>query len=159
MLPASWNAHPSYSFSSQLDENELGGKDETEGAEGLVELDEDIDLPRPPEPPPPFPPNQPSTEPSPSFFSGLLGTLSEAWRLTSDIHTEVDLIIIITITITTTQGGVINIKPLVNLTINKLGLLDGADDESLPPDNPANVLKSMFRIWNPEVGWKRLIYV
>ena len=84
--------------------------------------------------------------------------------MTSDIHTEVDLTIIITITaiitITTTQGGVINIKPLVNLTINKLGLLDGADDESVSPaDNPASVLKSMFRIWNPEVGWKRLIYV
>ena len=169
MLPASWNAHSSYSYSSQLDENDLEGKYETEGGEGLVELDEDIDLPRPPEPPPPFPPNQPSTEPEPSFFSGLLGTLSEAWKLTSDIHTEVDLTIIITITntitiiITITQGGVINIKPLVNLTINKLGLLDGADDESVSPaDNPANVLKSMFRIWNPEVGWKRLdwlIYV
>ena len=102
MLPASWNAHSSYSYSSQLDENDLEGKYETEGGEGLVELDEDIDLPRPPEPPPPFPPNQPSTEPEPSFFSGLLGTLSEAWKLTSDIHTEVDLTIIITITNTIT---------------------------------------------------------
>ena len=86
-------------------------------------------------------------------------------RLIVTIITIIPISIItntITIIITITQGGVINIKPLVNLTINKLGLLDGADDESLPPDNPANVLKSMFRIWNPEVGWKRLdwlIYV
>ena len=47
----------------------------------------------------------------------------------------------------------INIKPLVNLTINKLGLLDEADeDSSQKADSPTNVLKSMFNIWNPEVG-------
>ena len=47
----------------------------------------------------------------------------------------------------------INIKPLVNLTINKLGLLDGDDEGSSDKaDSPTNVLKSMFRIWNPEVG-------
>ena len=51
------------------------------------------------------------------------------------------------------QDGVINIKPLVNLTINKLGLLDGDNDgSSEKADSPTNVLKSMFRIWNPEVG-------
>ena len=49
------------------------------------------------------------------------------------------------------QEGVINIKPLVNLTINKLGLLDG-EGSSEKADSPTNVLKSMFRIWNPEVG-------
>ena len=47
----------------------------------------------------------------------------------------------------------INIKPLVNLTINKLGLLDEADeDSSQKADSPTNVLKSMFNIWYPEVG-------
>ena len=56
--------------------------------EGWVELDDGIDLPRPPQPPPPFPPDP--EQPSSSFFSGLLGTLSEAWRLSSDIRTEVD---------------------------------------------------------------------
>ena len=47
------------------------------------------------------------------------------------------------------QDGVLNIKPLVNLTINKLGLLDTDDDPAA--DTPTNVLKSMFNIWNPEV--------
>ena len=53
-----------------------------------MELDDGIDLPRPPQPPPPFPPDP--EQPSSGFFSGLLGTLSEAWRLSSDIRTEVD---------------------------------------------------------------------
>ena len=67
--------------------------------EGLVELDDDIDLPRPPEPPPPFPPDP--KQPSSSFFSGLLGTLSEAWKLTSDIRTEVDNAFINSVTVCT----------------------------------------------------------
>ena len=57
------------------------------------------------------------------------------------------------VTIIIIQDGVINLKPLVNLTINKLGLLDGDNDAaSEKADSPTNVLKSMFRIWNPEVG-------
>ena len=56
-------------------------------------------------------------------------------------------------TVNLLQDGVINIKPLVNLTINKLGLLDQADeDSSQKADSPTNVLKSMFNIWNPKVG-------
>lgn len=131
VLPVSWNTLPSHSSAFNIEEK-AQIKDDIED-EGWVEEDEDVDLPRPPGPPPPFPQD---LEQSPSFFSGLLGTLSEAWKLTSDIHTEDD---------------VINIKPLVNLTINKLGLLDG-DGSSEKADSPTNVLKSMFRIWNPEAS-------
>ena len=93
-MPVSWNT-----LSSQSEEENVQAKAEMEG---WVELDDDIDLPRPPEPPPPFPPDskQPS---STSFFSGLLGTLSEAWKLTSDIRTEVDNTNSVTITFTNVQ--------------------------------------------------------
>jgi len=131
VLPVSWNSLPSPSSAFKVEK--LERKDDKEDE---VEGDEEVDLPRPPGPPPPFPPDLEQS--SSSFFSGLLGTLSEAWRLTSDIRTE---------------DGVINIKPLVNLTINKLGLLDDADDySSQKADSPTNVLKSMFRIWNPEAS-------
>ena len=90
-MPVSWNTLPSYSSGFKIEEENRQIRDDIEG-EGWLEEDEDVDLPRPPGPPPPFPQDlkQSSTKPSPSFFSGLLGTLSEAWKLTSDIHTEVD---------------------------------------------------------------------
>ena len=81
---------------------------------------------------------------------------------TADSHNKpnginIPLVILTLITNTNTvnaiQDGVINIKPLVNLTINKLGLLNEPDDDSSQKaDSPTNVLKSMFNIWNPEVG-------
>ena len=86
-MPVSWNTLPPHSSAFKIEEEKAQIKDDIEG-EGWVEEDEDVDLPRPPGPPPPFPQD---LEQSPSFFSGLLGTLSEAWKLTSDIHSEVEI--------------------------------------------------------------------
>ena len=51
------------------------------------------------------------------------------------------------------KDGFVNIKPLVNLTINALGLFDGVDldAEDLDPHDTKTVLKSIFQIWNPKV--------
>ena len=86
-MPVSWNTLPSHSSAFKIEDEKAQIKDDIED-EGWVEEDEDVDLPRPPGPPPPFPQD---LEQSPSFFSGLLGTLSEAWKLTSDIHSEVEI--------------------------------------------------------------------
>ena len=101
-MPVSWNTLASYSSTFKLEEE----KNDIEG-EGWVEEDEDVDLPRPPRPPFPQDLEQSATKPSSSFFSGLLGTLSEAWRLTSDIQTEVD------ITFTNSIPVINNIKKLI----------------------------------------------
>lgn len=133
VVPVSWSKLPSHP-PFRLTGEELPGIDDLEN-QVVVEEDEDLeDLPRPPGPPdPPGPIDR--TKSSDGIFSGLLGTLSEAWKITSDIRAE---------------DGVLNIKPLVNLTINKLGLLDTEDDPAA--DTPTNVLKSMFNIWNPEAS-------
>ena len=102
VLPVSWNTLPSHSSAFNIEEKAQITDDIED--EGWVEEDEDVDLPRPPGPPPPFPQH---LEQSPSFFSGLLGTLSEAWKLTSDIHTEVEITF-------TNYISVINIKNVIN---------------------------------------------
>ena len=46
----------------------------------------------------------------------------------------------------------IDIKPLVNLTINALGLFDDVNpEERFDPSDSKRVLHSMFQIWNPQV--------
>ena len=53
------------------------------------------------------------------------------------------------------EEGFINIKPLVNLTVNTLGLFDDVPDEKdkpFDPNDPKTVLKSIFQIWNPRVS-------
>ena len=84
VLPVSWNTLPSQSSAFKEEEE----KDEIEGGV-WVEEDDEVDLPHPPGPPPPL--TQDLQQPSPSLFSGVLGTLSEAWGLTTDIRTEVDI--------------------------------------------------------------------
>ena len=99
MVPVSWSELPSHP-PLHLPGEELPGIDDLEN-QVVVEEDEDLeDLPRPPGPPgPPGPPDPPGPPPplpedqtkaSDGIFSGLLGTLSEAWKITSDIRAEVD---------------------------------------------------------------------
>ena len=46
----------------------------------------------------------------------------------------------------------IDIKPLVNLTINALGLFDDVNpEEPFDPKDSKRILHSMFQIWNPQV--------
>lgn len=71
-----------------------------------------------------------------SSTASLWSTMVEAFRLGSSLHTA---------------EGAINIKPLVNLTINTFGLLDGADDGPADTTNSKLMLKSIFQMWNPEV--------
>ena len=55
-----------------------------------------------------------------------------------------------------TDGGFINIKPLVNMTVNTFGLFDGVNDGEDKPFDPTDtktVLKSIFQIWNPRVSF------
>ena len=55
----------------------------------------------------------------------------------------------------TSDEGFINIKPLINMTVNSLGLFDDANDEKDKPFDPNDtktVLKSIFQIWNPRVS-------
>ena len=55
------------------------------------------------------------------------------------------------------EEGVLNIKPLVNSTLNFLGLLD--EDEQAETQQSGDsidnklILKSMFYMWNPKVGF------
>ena len=109
MVPVSWNKLPSHP-PLHLTGEELPGIDDLENQ---VVVEEDLeDLPRPPGPPDPLDPPGPPRPPGPSgppgppgpplplpidrtkssggIFSGLLGTLSEAWEITSDIRAEVD---------------------------------------------------------------------
>ena len=100
MVPVSWSKLPSQP-PFRLTGEELPGIDDLENQ---VVVEEDLeDLPRPPGPPdPPGPPGPPGplgpplplpkdrTKSSDGIFSGLLGTLSEAWKITSDIRAEVD---------------------------------------------------------------------
>ena len=99
MVPVSWSELPSQP-PFRLTGEELPGIDDLEN-QVVVEEDEDLeDLPRPPDPPdPPSPPGPPGpypplpedrTKSSGGIFSGLLGTFSEAWKITSDIRAEVD---------------------------------------------------------------------
>ena len=51
--------------------------------------------------------------------------------------------------------GFINIKPLVNLTVNTFGFFDDVkeeEDKPLDPNDTKTVLKSIFQIWNPRVS-------
>ena len=51
--------------------------------------------------------------------------------------------------------GFINIKPLVNLTVNTFGFFDDVKEEKDKPFDPNDtktVLKSIFQIWNPRVS-------
>ena len=51
------------------------------------------------------------------------------------------------------KDGVINIKPLVNLTANLLGYSTVMQaGQQADPNDPVVVLKSMFSVWNPKVG-------
>ena len=86
MVPVSWSKLPSHP-PFRLTGEELPGIDDLENQ---VVVEEDLeDLPRPPGPPdPPGPINR--TKSSDGIFSGILGTLSEAWKITSDIRAEVD---------------------------------------------------------------------
>ena len=88
MVPVSWNKLPSHP-PFRLTGEELPGIDDLENQ---VVVEEDLeDLPRPPDPPgPPLPLPIDRTKSSGGIFSGLLGTLSEAWEITSDIRAEVD---------------------------------------------------------------------
>ena len=93
MVPVSWSKLPSHP-PLHLTGEELRGIDDLEN-QVVVEEDEDLeDLPRPPGPPgptgPPPPLPEDRTKSSNGIFSGLLGTLSEAWKITSDIRAEVD---------------------------------------------------------------------
>ena len=46
-----------------------------------------------------------------------------------------------------------DIKPLVNLTINALGIFDDVNpEEPFDPSDSKRVLHSMFQIWNPQVS-------
>ena len=85
------------------------------------------------EPPAPRPPHPPPTPPS---ALGVWNKLQEIWRLSSNIRTE---------------HGVVDIKPLVNLTINTFGLLEGAETGPADSSNSQLVMKSLFNIWNPQV--------
>ena len=50
------------------------------------------------------------------------------------------------------KDGVINIKPLVNLTASLLGYSTVMQaGQQADPNDPAVVLKSMFSVWNPKV--------
>ena len=52
----------------------------------------------------------------------------------------------------TSSKNSFNIKPLVNMTINALGLFDDIDtSEPVDPSDTKRVLHSMFQIWNPQV--------
>ena len=59
------------------------------------------------------------------------------------------------------EEGVLNIKPLVNSTLNFLGLLD--EDEQAETQQSGDsidnklILKSMFYMWNPKVGFPNQI--
>ena len=83
--------------------------------------------------PAPRPPRPPPTPPS---ALGVWNKLQEIWRLSSNIRTE---------------HGVVDIKPLVNLTINTFGLLEGAETGPADSSNSQLVMKSLFNIWNPQV--------
>jgi FlaG/FlaF family flagellin (archaellin) len=51
--------------------------------------------------------------------------------------------------------GFINIKPLVNLTVNTFGFFDDVTedkDKPFDPNDTKTVLKSIFQIWNPRVS-------
>ena len=51
-----------------------------------------------------------------------------------------------------TVSSSVNIKPLVNLTINALGLFDDVHpEEPFDPNDTKRILHSMFQIWNPQV--------
>ncbi len=57
--------------------------------------------------------------------------------------------------------GILNIKPLVNTTLNYFGLLDEEEEEEKPAsdgtiDNKL-ILKSIFHMWNPKVFFRVLI--
>jgi len=55
----------------------------------------------------------------------------------------------------TSDEGFINIKPLVNMTVNSLGLFDDTNDEKDKPFDPNDtktVLRSIFQIWNPRAS-------
>ena len=97
--------------------------------------------------------------PSPTLPLSPISSTANSHNKPNGINIPLVILTLITNTNTVNviQDGVINIKPLVNLTINKLGLLDEPDDDSSQKaDSPTNVLKSMFNIWNPEVGGESL---
>jgi len=53
------------------------------------------------------------------------------------------------------ENTYIDIKPLINMTINAFGLFDDVNpEEPYGPDDTKRVLHSMFQIWNPRVKFK-----
>ena len=51
------------------------------------------------------------------------------------------------------ENTYIDIKPLINMTINAFGLFNDVNpEEPYGPDDTKRVLHSMFQIWNPRVG-------
>lgn len=51
------------------------------------------------------------------------------------------------------EGEFLNLKPLLNMTINALGIFSDVNhDEPFDPSDTKRVLHSMFQIWNPQVN-------
>ena len=53
------------------------------------------------------------------------------------------------------DNHILNIKPLVNYTARLFGLNTAINNkvDRLDPNDPATVVKSLFHVWNPEVGF------
>ena len=55
------------------------------------------------------------------------------------------------------SSSFINIKPLINFTLNAFGLFNDINyEEPFDPNDSKRILHSMFQIWNPRVS--KLIY-